>query len=240
MQLKILGGFLAIVAYMALALTCTLLLRNYGLGENYPLLLGIQLLFILLLLLLLFFFVRKYTKPFQDIDKQLDTLLSEPAAEIHLPQELNVTEQKLQSLKQTMEKRLFNAQLAEQKKNDLVTYLAHDIRTPLTPIIGYLNLLEEVKDMPDEQRQKYTRITLDKTYRLKKMINEFFEITRYSLQQIQLHKERIDLYYMLLQLTDELLPVFEKNGNTTVLQMETEDLSIYADPDKLARVFSNI
>ena len=119
-------------------------------------------------------------------------------------------------------------------------YLAHDIRTPLTSIISYLNLLDEVTDMPDAQRQKYTRITLEKAYQLEKMTNEFFEIARYSLQQIQLNRENIDLCYMLIQLTDELLPVFAENGNTSVVQMESEDISIYGDPEKLARVFNNI
>ena len=143
-------------------------------------------------------------------------------------------------MKQAMEKRLFDAQLAEQRKNDLVMYLAHDIRTPLTSVIGYLNLLDEAKDMPEEQREKYMHITLDKTYQLEKMINEFFEITRYNLQQIQLSKGNIDLCYMLVQLTDELLPVLAQNGNTSVIQMETEDISIYGDPERLARVFNNI
>ena len=71
------------------------------------------------------------------------------------------------------------------------------------------------------------------------MINEFFEITRYNLQQINLSKETIDLYYMLVQLTDELSPILSNNGNTTALRAN-ENLSVYGDPDKLARVFNNV
>lgn len=93
--------------------------------------------------------------------------------------------------------------------------------------------------MPVEQRAKYTRITLDKAYRLEKMINEFFDITRYNLQEIALQKEPVDLYYLLVQLTDELLPVLEKNGNTVRLQAD-EALTVPGDPDKLARVFGNV
>ncbi len=125
------------------------------------------------------------------------------------------------------------------RKNDLIAYLAHDLKTPLTSVIGYLSLLDEAPDMPPEQRAKYTRITLDKAYRLEKMINEFFEITRYNLQQIVIQKEPIDLYYMLVQLTDELLPVLEKNGNTVHLQA-SETLTVPGDPDKLARVMGNV
>ena len=125
------------------------------------------------------------------------------------------------------------------RKNDLIAYLAHDLKTPLTSVIGYLSLLDEAPDMPPEQRAKYTRITLDKAYRLEKMINEFFDITRYNLQQIVIQKEPIDLYYMLVQLTDELLPVLEKNGNTVHLQA-SETLTVPGDPDKLARVMGNV
>ncbi len=125
------------------------------------------------------------------------------------------------------------------RKNDLIAYLAHDLKTPLTSVIGYLSLLDEAPDMPPEQRAKYTRITLDKAYRLEKMINEFFDITRYNLQQIVIQKEPIDLYYMLVQLTDELLPVLERNGNTVHLQAN-ETLTVPGDPDKLARVMGNV
>jgi len=118
-------------------------------------------------------------------------------------------------------------------------YLAHDIRTPLTSVIGYLNLIAEVPDMPTEQRAKYVNITLDKAYRLEKMINEFFEITRYNTQQISITKEKIDLYYMMVQLSDELSPMLSANGNTTVLNVD-ENLIVSGDPEKLARVFNNV
>lgn len=239
-QLKAFGELFVVAVCTALAILCIVLLRDYGLGENYPLFVGIILLFCILVLFVIFIFAKRYMKPFQDIDRQLDALLSDDSSEIHLSKELSATEQKLGALKQAMEKRLFDAQLAEQRKNDLVTYLAHDIRTPLTSVVGYLNLLDEAKDMPEEQREKYTRITLDKAYRLEKMINEFFEITRYSLQQIQLNKETVDLCYMFVQLTDELLPVLTRNGNTSVIKMDNEDITVYGDREKLARVFNNI
>lgn len=125
------------------------------------------------------------------------------------------------------------------KKNDLITYLAHDLKTPLTSVIGYLNLLDEVQDMPKEQRAKYIGITLDKAYRLEKLMNEFFEITRYNLQQIVLEKETINLSFMLIQMTDEFYPILNAHGNTVKLQV-ADNLIIYADSVKLARVFNNV
>ncbi len=125
------------------------------------------------------------------------------------------------------------------RKNDLITYLAHDLRTPLTSVLGYLNLLSEVPDMPSEQKMKYVNIALDKAQRLEKLINEFFDITRYNLQQIELEEETIDLSYMLVQMTDEFYPLLSAHGNTINLQTE-EGVTIHGDPVRLARVFSNI
>lgn len=186
----------------------------------------------------LIFFLNWFTKYFNAINQGIDALLEEEGI-ISLPAEMSAIELKLNTVKRTLQKRALDVQIAEQRKNDLVMYLAHDIRTPLTSVIGYLSLLEEAPDMPLEQKAKYVHITLDKAYRLEKMINEFFEITRYNLQQIKIEKEKIDLYYMLVQLIDELTPILSEKGNTVTLKAD-ENLTAYGDPGTLARVFNNI
>ncbi len=183
--------------------------------------------------------LNRFTQYFDVINQGINALLDENEAEIHLQPEMLAIERKLNTVKQTLKQRTLEAQLAEQRKNDLVMYLAHDIRTPLTSVIGYLSLLEEAPDMPAEQKAKYVHITLDKAYRLEKMINEFFEITRYNLQQISVSEENIDLYYMLVQLMDEASPILSENGNTAKL-LADENLNVYGDPDQLARVFNNV
>lgn len=125
------------------------------------------------------------------------------------------------------------------RKNDLITYLAHDLKTPLTSVVGYLSLLEEAPDMPEEQKAKYIHITLDKALRLERLINEFFEITRYNLQQIILEKESIDLSFMLVQMADEFFPILREHGNKVDLKVK-DNLTVYGDSEKLARVFNNI
>lgn len=172
------------------------------------------------------------------VNEGIDALLSEEQ-EISFPPEMRATEQQLRQVQTELKKRALDVQLAEQRKNDLIVYLAHDIRTPLTSVIGYLNLLAEAPDMPREQMAKYVGITLDKAYRLEKMIDEFFEITRYHLQQITISRSIVDLYYMLVQVTDEISPVLAERGNTVRLEAD-ENLTVYGDPDKLARVFLNI
>ncbi len=125
------------------------------------------------------------------------------------------------------------------RKNELVTYLAHDLKTPLASVVGYLSLLCEAPDMPDDQRAKCLGTTLSKAMQLENLIEEFFDIARYSLQQIELDKVEVDLDFMLVQLVDEFQPLFARHGNTASVSCE-EGLTVYADPDRLARVFNNI
>jgi two-component system sensor histidine kinase VanS len=205
---------------------------------------GYKEVFLVIAIIFVFIFLLWYlfswmTRYFKEINQGIDSLLLDDKEEIHLSPEMSTLERKLNTVKRTLEKRKEETELAEQRKNDLVMYLAHDIRTPLTSVIGYLNLLEEETDMSTEQRAKYMHITLSKAYRLQKMIDEFFEITQYNSHQIELSKVQINLYYMIAQLTDELSPLLSANGNSVVFKVD-ENLTVYADADKLARVFSNI
>ena len=182
---------------------------------------------------------RWVTGYFREVNQGIESLLADDEKQIQLSPEMLLFERKLNSVKQTLAERKMETALAEQRKDELVMYLAHDIRTPLTSVIGYLNLLEEDPNMPPEQRAARVHIALEKAYRLETMVNEFFEITKYKSQKITLSKETIDLYYMLVQLSDELSPVLAPRGNTVTLHLD-ENLTIEADPEKLARVFNNI
>ena len=182
---------------------------------------------------------RWVTGYFREVNQGIESLLADDEKQIQLSPEMLPFERKLNSVKQTLAERKMETALAEQRKDELVMYLAHDIRTPLTSVIGYLNLLEEDPNMPPEQRAARVHIALEKAYRLETMVNEFFEITKYKSQKITLSKETIDLYYMLVQLSDELSPVLAPRGNTVTLHLD-ENLTIEADPEKLARIFNNI
>lgn len=194
---------------------------------------------IILLLVIFYFALSRFTKYFHHIALGVNSLLEESDKDIQLPAELEFMEKKLNAVKNTLEKRAKDAQEAEQRKNDLVVYLAHDIKTPLTSIMGYLSLLDEAKDMPIEQKEKYVKVTLDKSYRLEQLMNEFFEITRFNLQSIILDKEAIHLNYMLMQLADEFYPLLAPKGQQAIVNVE-EDIKVFADANKLARVFNNI
>lgn len=131
------------------------------------------------------------------------------------------------------------AKEAEQRKNDLVVYLAHDLKTPLTSVIGYLTLLKDEPELSPEFRARYTGIALDKAIRLEDLINEFFDITRFNLTTLTLEKERVHLSRMLEQITSEFLPILSEKS----LSWRTEiapNIELLCDPAKMERVFDNL
>ncbi len=191
------------------------------------------------LVILLRFSISWFTKYFDEVIAGVDKLAEESGDEIILSPELDFMEIKLNQIKNNLEKQKKAALDAEQRKNDLVVYLAHDIKTPLTSVIGYLSLLDEAPDMPPEQKAKYVGITLEKAYRLEQLINEFFEITRFNLQTIVLNKEKINLRFMLQQMADEFYPMLTPQGKQVCVNVP-DGLTLWGDADKLARVFNNI
>lgn len=131
------------------------------------------------------------------------------------------------------------AREAEQRKNDLVIYLAHDLKTPLTSVIGYLSLLRDEPQISPELRERYTGIALDKALRLEDLIGEFFDITRFNLTTLTLETEQVNLSRMLEQITYEFLPVLSDKGLSWKLDIQPE-VQVNCDPDKLQRVFDNL
>ncbi|QCH26434.1 Sensor histidine kinase YycG [Clostridium tyrobutyricum] len=194
---------------------------------------------IFLLCILFRFSISWFTKYFDEISDGMDKLVGKSDDEITLSPELYFMENKLKQIKNILEKQKKAALDAEQRKNDLVVYLAHDIKTPLTSVIGYLSLLDEAPDMPPKQKAKYVGITLEKAYRLEQLINEFFEITRFNLQTIFLNKGKINLLFMLQQMADEFYPMLTPQRKQVSVNIP-DGLTLWGDADKLARVFNNI
>ena len=200
--------------------------------------------FILALVIIIFVFLLfhmlldTYKRYFDEVVTGIDKLMEERAA-ISLSPELESVEHKLADVKRTLAERADKAKRAEQQKNNLVVYLAHDIKTPLTSVIGYLSLLDETPDMPDEEKAKYIHTAWEKANRLRILVNEFFEITRSHSESLPLHKTKVDLFYMIAQISDELYPQLNACGKIIENHVD-EDISVYGDSDKLARVFNNI
>ena len=158
---------------------------------------------------------------------------------IHLPPDLKHAEDQLNLARERALLSLQAAREAEQRKSDLVVYLAHDLKTPLTSVIGYLTLLQEEPQLSPELRARYTGIALEKAQRLEDLINEFFDITRFSLTHLELELRTTDLRRMLEQVVSEFGPVLRQQGMDCALSLPRE-LTAVCDPNKLARVFDNL
>lgn len=186
-----------------------------------------------------YYVVRRMSQSFTRVAEFADKLLDEGGEDVKVPAEFDFLGKKLSEVKRELVRRQQVAQQAEARKNDLVLYLAHDIKTPLTSVIGYLSFLQEAPDMPDEQRARYIGITLEKACRLEQLVDEFFDITRFNLQTIALDCDTVHLAHMLQQMAEEFYPMLAPQGKRIEICCP-EDLTVWADPDKLARVLNNI
>ena len=193
----------------------------------------------IILLIILRICLTGFAKYFDEINRGIDALIEESTGDVYLSPELAATEKKINSIKHTLEQRKLETEAAEKRKNDLVMYLAHDLKTPLTSVIGYLTLLRDEGQISEQLREKYLSISLEKAEHLEDLINEFFEITRFNISNITLEYSNINLTRMLEQLTYEFKPMLlEKN-----LKCELEiapDIIIRCDANKMQRVFDNL
>lgn len=203
----------------------------------------LDLLYIMFLIIGFFsIFYFYWKKPWDYLNEVIDateTVYEKSAKGITLSAPLHDVESRMNQIKLSILTSEKSVAQAEEKKNELVMYLAHDIRTPLTTVIGYLNLLDEAPDMPPEQRKKYIGIALNKSERLDVLINELFDLTRYNSKAVSLHKTEVNLSCLLSQLADEYYPTLSANENTVSVSAE-DGLTLSADTEMLARVFGNL
>ena len=184
-------------------------------------------------------FLKWFTKYFEEIGKGMDSLIEDGAAEVSLSPELLPMERKLNTIKHIIEKQRRDMSAAEQRKNDLIMYLAHDLKTPLASVIGYLNLLRDEGKISDELREKYLSVSLDKAERLEDLINEFFEISKYNLTTITLQYSKINLGRLLEMLLYEFKPMLKEKDLKCNLRVP-EDIVMKCDADRMQRVFDNL
>ena len=209
--------------------------RVIGNNKDFFLVIG----FLCLFSLFFYAALSKMVKYLNQVETGIDNIVLDSADSIHMITELKPIETRLNEIKQILKKQEQEVIEGEKKKNDLIVFLAHDLKTPLTSIVAYLTMLDSYQDMPEEERQRYTHIALEKSIRLGELISEFFEITKFNLQDIVLEPVELNLSMMLEQLADELYGVLREKNLTCEVEA-AEDMVVYGDADKLARVFDNI
>jgi len=129
---------------------------------------------------------------------------------------------------------------AERTKNELITNIAHDLRTPLTSIIGYLELLSVNHTLDPEVQQKYIDIAYTKTKRLEKLIEDLFGFTKLNYGKISMNIGKVDIIKLLSQLLEESYPSFADKNLSYELQSNVPAKIITADGNLLARLFDNL
>lgn len=168
-----------------------------------------------------------------------DYILSEKDAAEIFPEDYGDIAAQMTEIRAQMRSREQILREETARKNDLILYLAHDLKTPLASVIGYLNLLRDEEQISRPLQERYLSITLDKAERLEDLINEFFDIARFNLSDITLQYSRIDLTRLLEQLTFEFGPMLREKDLTCRLDAP-EELMLRCDANKLQRVMDNL
>ncbi len=176
---------------------------------------------------------------FDDLSEAVARLLADRDAPIELPPGLSIAQNELAVIRSQSLADERAAQAAERRKNELVAYLAHDIRTPLTSVLGYLDLLRDAAVLPPDTQRKYAETAYAKAERLEGLIGEFFEITRYNLQAIPIERENVDVRLFCQQVAESFFPETSARG-IGLRVAAPPDVRFFVDPDKLARALGNV
>ena len=211
----------------------------YSITDLRTLIIPILIIWVIGTLVLLYRLLKKVFGYIDEVGKATEDLVNKDVEYIELPDELEEIQKRMNHLKRESEKNEKLAKENEEKKDELIVYLAHDIKTPLTSMIGYLSILDEIDDMPKKKQKNYISIALDKSYRLEDLINELFDVARFNSEKIVLEKEELNLNLMLEQIIDDFYPTLREVNKSIKLNYD-EPISINGDPDKLSRVFNNL
>ncbi|MCC0629683.1 MULTISPECIES: cell wall metabolism sensor histidine kinase WalK [unclassified Clostridioides] len=169
-----------------------------------------------------------------DIEYDLDVLKDKEIDNIdELARKINSIINQLRNI--TIEERQ-----AQQTKTDLITNVSHDLRTPLTSIMGYLGLIEEGKYKDEVQMMYYVNIAYEKSKSLNVLINDLFELTKMQNNTIRLNKIEVNLVELLSQIVSQFEIYFKQEFMVSRVNFSEEKLIVKADPNKLVRVFENL
>lgn len=173
----------------------------------------------------------------RQVGRYLKAVLDDPERELTIPRALRSIGSELSAARERLALQQEEQRQAQRRKQDLIAFLAHDLKTPLTSVLGYLELLRDEPGLSEEQRSKYTGIALAKAKRLEELVGEFFDINTMDLTLTQ--RTPVQVSFLLEQLADEFYPLFAAKDLSCVPDIEPH-LVVEGDGDRLARVFDNV
>lgn len=217
-------------------------LQRFALGSTISVLLFV-LLGILLFSLIFLLLQRKMARDIETIARAVKRISEgDLSTRLELEGEGELTDiaENLNRMEEDIQELIDKERTSEQSKTDLITNVAHDLRTPLTSILGYLELLRKNQKLSPEMQQKYLDIAYNKSVRLQKLIEELFGFTKLSYGKINMNVAKVDIVELLAQLLEESYPNFQKNGLSYDFVSNRKSQIIEADGDLLARLFDNL
>lgn len=173
----------------------------------------------------------------RQVGRYLKAVLADPERETTIPRALRSVGSELSAVRERLALQQEEQRQAQRRKQDLIAFLAHDLKTPLTSVLGYLELLRDEPGLSEEQRSKYTGIALAKARRLEELVGEFFDINTMDLTLEE--RGPIQVSFLLEQLADEFYPLFAAKDLSCAPDIEPH-LVVEGDGDRLARVFDNV
>lgn len=144
------------------------------------------------------------------------------------------------NMAEEIDTRIRAQQNSEQTKADLITNVSHDLRTPLTSIMGYIGLVKDKKYGDEETRNEYLNIAYNKSEKLKILIEDLFEYTKLNNNGMKLDKAEVNLVDFVSQVSEEMKPYFESSNIEQVKTLTDQKIIVSIDPGKMVRVVENL
>lgn len=154
--------------------------------------------------------------------------------------ELSTLAESINDMSKNLKNQMETERGIEKSKNDLITNVSHDLKTPLTSIIGYLSLIKEGKYENDEMLNEYVDIVYDKSEGLKKLIRDLFDYTMLTNTRELIHPSRVDFNQLMYQILDEYTVLFQEADMELICELDDDEVELLIDSDKIVRVFENL
>lgn len=196
-------------------------------------------LFIFYVMLLSWGTTRKLTRIIRGVKNMADGNLDERIP-VRSKDEIGLLADQINAMAKQLQLSLQEERMATQAKNELITNVSHDLRTPLTSIIGYLRLIEEDKYKDEVELRYYVNIAYEKSKRMNRLVNDLFDYTRMGFGQIPLNRTSIDLVQLVGQLTAEFTLQVRNHKMEIEWYPPQEKLIVHGDGDKLMQAFENL